>query len=319
MGQETPARLAIDLFCGLGGWAEGFLAESYSVIGFDNGECGRDLLQRYPGQLVIQDVLTLDGSQFRNAAVIVASPPCQAYSYRAMPWKRAKALPPPSNDLFDACFRIQREACEAAGRHIPLVVENVKGAQPWVGRAQAHFGSYFLWGDIAQIGNRIVRRDARWAPQSLPIPSRTPMKDSVTHRSNGATNFHGVKAGDRCIDRTTGKWTTGWNVLNARRFKNNGGSWFAIGSPGQKQTLGNPVNGTKAPSGSGRRTDKGNGVRFTSRDCGIEGVKQHGSGPAWFDTGIAKHGSRTNARKLASAMIAKIPFPLAQHIARVYR
>ncbi len=50
--------LCIDLFCGLGGWAEGFLAEGYDVIGFDierhdYGTGG------YPGQLVIQDALTL--------------------------------------------------------------------------------------------------------------------------------------------------------------------------------------------------------------------------------------------------------------------
>ena len=50
--------------------------------------------------------------------------------------------------LFDACFRIQREASEAAGRHIPLVVENVKGAQPWVGPSRWWFGSYYLWGDV---------------------------------------------------------------------------------------------------------------------------------------------------------------------------
>ena len=139
--------LGIDLFCGLGGWTEGLLSEGYDVVGFDNerhvyGD------QRYPAQLVLQDVLTLHGSQFRNAALIVASPPCQAYSYRAMPWKRAKALPPPSNELFDACFRIQREASEAAGHHIPMVIENVKGAQPWVGRAAWHYGSFYLWGDV---------------------------------------------------------------------------------------------------------------------------------------------------------------------------
>ncbi len=132
----TGKHLAIDLFCGLGGWTEGLLAEGWEVAGFDierhiYGE------HRYPGQLVIQDVLTLHGSQFRNAALIVASPPCQAYSYRAMPWKRAKALPPPDNTLFEACFRIQREACEAAGHHIPMIVENVRGAQKWVGRARA--------------------------------------------------------------------------------------------------------------------------------------------------------------------------------------
>jgi hypothetical protein len=50
--------------------------------------------------------------------------------------------------LFDACFRIQREAIEAAGRYIPMVVENVCGAQKWVGRAKWHFGSFYLWGDV---------------------------------------------------------------------------------------------------------------------------------------------------------------------------
>jgi hypothetical protein len=139
--------LAIDLFCGLGGWTDGLLAEGYDVVGFDierhvYGE------HAYPAQLVLQDVTTLDGAQFRDAALIVASPPCQAYSYRAMPWSRAKALPPPDNTLFNVCFRIQREASEAAGKRIPLVVENVRGAQKWVGRARWNFGSFYLWGDV---------------------------------------------------------------------------------------------------------------------------------------------------------------------------
>jgi C-5 cytosine-specific DNA methylase len=139
--------LAIDLYCGLGGWTDGLLAEGWDVIGFDieRHQYGD---HRYPAQLVIQDVLTLHGSQFRGAALIVASPPCQAYSYRAMPWKRAKAMPPPDNTLFQTCFRIQREACEAASRHIPMIVENVRGAQRWVGRARWNYGSFYLWGDV---------------------------------------------------------------------------------------------------------------------------------------------------------------------------
>ena len=154
--------LAIDLFCGLGGWTEGLLAEGFTVIGFDieqhiYGE------HKYPAQLVIQDVLTLQGSQFKTAALIVASPPCQAYSYRAMPWKRAKALPPPDNSLFEACFRIQREASEAAGHHIPLVVENVRGAQKWVGRARWRYGSFYFWGDTpALIPSGTHRKQQAW-------------------------------------------------------------------------------------------------------------------------------------------------------------
>lgn len=158
--------LAIDLYCGLGGWTDGLLAAGFDVIGFDNerhvyGD------HEYPGQLVLQDVRTLDGSQFADADLIVASPPCQEYSYMAMPWSRAKQIAralrgedefpegwkgsrtvDELNALFDACFRIQREACEAAGRHIPMVVENVRGAQTWVGRARARYGSFLLWGDV---------------------------------------------------------------------------------------------------------------------------------------------------------------------------
>ena len=160
--QMTP--LAIDLFCGLGGWTEGLLAEGYRVVGFDierhiYGE------KWYPAQLVIQDVLTLHGSQFKCASLIVASPPCQAYSYRAMPWKRAKALPPPDNSLFEACFRIQREASEAAGHHVPLVVENVRGAQKYVGRSRWNYGPFHLWGDIPTlmpIPGRVIKCGGDW-------------------------------------------------------------------------------------------------------------------------------------------------------------
>ncbi len=152
--------LAIDLYCGLGGWTEGLIAEGYRVVGFD---CERHVYgdSRYPGYLVIQDVLTIHGSQFKSADLIVASPPCQDYSYRAMPWKRAKSLPPPDNSLFEACFRIKREAEEAAGRPIPLVVENVRGAQPFVGRARWHCGSFYLWGDVPALMPTVRTRAKR--------------------------------------------------------------------------------------------------------------------------------------------------------------
>jgi hypothetical protein len=168
--------LAIDLCCGLGGWTEGLQAEGYDVIGVDierhvYGE------YRYPGMLLIQDVTTLHGSQFKKAALIVASPPCQFFSYTAMPWKKAKALAAAVRAdpvrlekelaLFNACFRIQREACEAAGRHIPLVVENVRGAIPWVGRSRWNFGSFHLWGDVPALMPPGVARKG-----TNPIPKR---------------------------------------------------------------------------------------------------------------------------------------------------
>jgi ssDNA-binding Zn-finger/Zn-ribbon topoisomerase 1 len=315
--------LAIDLYAGLGGWSAGFLAEGWDCMGFDierhqyakkcptcdgtgnfyrhdedgdflECDCYEDLdnygkvWERYPAQLVLQDVLTLHGSQFRNADCIVASPPCQAYSYRAMPWKRAKALPPPSNELFDACFRIQREACEAAGRHIPLVVENVKGAQPWVGRAAWHYGSFYLWGDVPAL-----------MPPTLSAQKFNP--DGTAHGQ--------------------GSWFAIADSKNRGSQKNNGGSWFAVANNTMSGHSQNP-DGRKVLVYSDPRRNGGRGVHLTNPHENLNGVKQAGhSGRAWFaDLDVAGHfSSKSLSRKAASAQIAKIPFPLAQWIAQVFK
>jgi len=191
--------LAIDLYCGLGGWTEGLLAEGYRVVGFD---IERHVYgdHAYPAQLVIQDVLTLHGRQFKDAALIVASPPCQGYSYRAMPWKRAKALPPPDNSLFEACFRIQQEASAAAGRYIPLVVENVRGAQKWVGRSRYHFGSFHLWGDVPALMPLVMAR-------AMKMPTGVGQR-TEKGRSAALANYDamrdGIKQGDDWFNKASG-------------------------------------------------------------------------------------------------------------------
>ena len=251
--------LAVDIFCGLGGWSEGLIAEGWNVVGFDierhvYGE------HRYPAQLVLQDVLTIHGLQFKDAQLIVASPPCQAYSYRAMPWSRAKALPPPDNSLFDACFRIQREACEAAGRHIPMVVENVRGAQKWVGRAKWNFGSFYLWGDV---------------PALMPVPRS---RETRKKPKDGSGNQLCVVRTDQ-IDRDDGIKVTG----------------IAMQRNGHEHT------------------------RHLTNQAEHEGVKNGGD---WFNSSQPSSArsclSKSNARKAASAQIAKIPIVLARWIASAY-
>ena len=253
--------LGIDLFCGLGGWTEGLLAEGYEVVGFDieRHEYGEE---RYPGQLVLQDVRTLDGRQLKDAVLIVASPPCQAYSWRAMPWRAAKMAPPPDNGLFEACFRLQREASEAAGHHVPMVVENVRGAQRWVGRSRWNYGSFHLWGDVPAL-----------MPMTLRVAKR-PGHDWNRYRESGEVSPH-------------------WRMDGEDSRKNGGGSWFKVAH--------NTV------SGHGQNPD---------------GRKQHFSGRAWFAHPESISGSTSShspRRKAASARIAKIPLPLARHIAAVYR
>lgn len=261
--------LAIDLFCGLGGWTEGLLAAGFDVVGFDieRHEYGP---HRYPAQLVIQDVLTLDGAQFRNADLIVASPPCQAYSYMAMPWSCSKAMireheasaekRAELTRLFDACFRIQREACAAAGRHIPLIVENVRGAQKWVGRSRWNYGSFHLWGDV---------------PALMPMTKaalKMPTGDAVRSEA-------GRSAALAHYDRLR------------RDIKNTGGSWFNVAH--------NTTSG-KGQNPDGRKGFTPNGERFGD------------------NLGPRQHGSKSSSRKAASALIAKIPYPLALYIGRTF-
>ena len=45
----------------------------------------------------------------------------------------------------------------------------------------------------------------------------------------------------------------------------------------------------------------------------------NGKGDAWFQDGAARHGSKSPARKAASAMIAKIPVVLSRHIAAAWK
>lgn len=133
---DESAPLAIDLCCGTGGWTDAFLAAGFRVVGFDVVRS-----RHYRGQLVLQDIRTIDGRRLSGARIIVASPPCQEFSRFRMPWTRRRNPPEPDLSLVDACYRIAREA------GVPLILENVREAQRWLGRASFAWGAFHLWGD----------------------------------------------------------------------------------------------------------------------------------------------------------------------------
>lgn len=262
--------LAIELYAGACSWSKGAIATGFRTVAFDIEHLPHHGPVPEGCELVLQDVQTLHGSQFKDASLILCSPPCQKYSWLAMPWSRsksnnsaaAKALRAkwesegPDNELFEACFRIQREAnavakcfrCNGSGvygcwqhgmpgldycpecggsghRYIPLIVENVRGAQEWVG---AVFYGIDAW--------KAASREERWRM------GRSAWNHGPLHL---------------------------WGDIPALMPKTQhvkiGGDWFSD------------------PNSTCR-----------------------------------KHGSKSSARKAASALIARIPPVLAEHIAQVY-
>jgi hypothetical protein len=123
-----------------------------------------------------------------------------------------------------------------------MVVENVRGAIPWVGRSRWNFGSFHLWGDV---------------PALMPSTSRaTILKPQPYQRRHRTGSFDG----------------------SGRSFQS-------------------AANGYKSA-----------GLDWSNRELRGQDF-----------TGVAGKQSGAIGRKAASAMIAKIPLPLAQHIAAVYR
>jgi hypothetical protein len=168
-----------------------------------------------------------------------------------MPWKKARALGPPilGMELFNAQFRIQREAIEAAGHYIPLVVENVRGAQKWVGRARANYGSFYVWGDVGMVGRRVVA-----IVDGKPVYGRgvapMPREMKCGHKRQ---EFQASRRQSVAVEETGTK---------------QGGDWFGATSESSMSRL---------------------------------------------------YGSKSPKRTMASALIAKIPRPLSEYIARVFK
>ncbi len=325
-----PRPVVIDLCCGLGGWTKGFLAEGYDAVGFDI-EKHEYSGKRYPADLILKDIRQLCGYDLGavKPAVIVASPPCQRYSYMAMPWKRAKLQAAGIraggvdgaewiglNELFNSVFRIASEC------GVPIVVENVKGAQPWVGSAKAHYGSYYLWGDVESVGGRIVAARPKFG-QSI----------KAARVLKGKTNFHffeqtglpspsfhgaaheasvsravGIKHGGDCFNDPA------WAGKQGGIVKVPGLNWSGHGEPGFK------AQGFNVTAAQRYRAAQSSADALSDAAGLATGTKQSGlSGEAWFNQGAASVSSKSDSRKAASAQIAEIPFDLAQWIARCFK
>jgi hypothetical protein len=224
-----------------------------------------------------------------------------------------------------------------------MVVENVRGAQPWVGRAKANYGSYYLWGDVGMVGKRVVAGVLKFGVSLQPMKAcKVPgfRFDGVSHGSFQTASVEAMKV-PGLDDGVFPPGGLAQGYLDAQKRNPDGtshgpGSWFAIADSKERgansafkssgmnwsdQTLrgqdftrvaGKQAEARKITDYSDPRRNGGRGVHLTSQREQVEGRKQEGS------DGLCRESSKSNSRKAASALIAKIPYPLASYIARCF-
>jgi hypothetical protein len=123
---------------------------------------GYDLIHyaEYPGEFRLKDVRSIVPDEILGAVLIVASPPCDEFSRHDQPWTRRRNPPLPDLTLVETSYQLARAL------RVPLILENVRGAQKFIGPARAHFGKQYLWGD--------------GIPALLPYPDPTRQKQTYT-------------------------------------------------------------------------------------------------------------------------------------------
>lgn len=159
------------------------------------------------------------------------------------------------------------------------MAENVKGAQPWIGRARYHYGSFYLWGDVpCLMPNTTVRKISGYSDP----------------RRNGGKGAH----------------LTSQRENDGRKVPMNFHEYERTGKPDRSfQSV--AVDGLKVP-----------GIHLSQIGFNVAAARKVDASrkPEHFhQSADMKRQHIGYTRKAASAQIAKIPFPLAQHIARVFK
>ena len=138
----------LDLFCGVGGWSKGFIANGWECVGVDIKEFD------YPGTFIKSDVYDLDPEFINSFDGIVCSPPYEEYARAWLPWLRGDGKPEQwAVDLLqwsvDLCSGHECRLTECSvfsGKHVD---------------DGSRFGSYMLWGDVPALVPYTVRKKTK--------------------------------------------------------------------------------------------------------------------------------------------------------------
>jgi len=132
----------LDLFCGRFGWGRAFAARGWEVVGVDLVEPSEIPQGCNFWREDILEVKSIDAHCLAKFDFICASSPCEQFSVHGMKHFHPN---PPYPELGIKLFNHTRALCESAG--VPYVMENVRAAQQFVGKAVNHCGPFYLWGN----------------------------------------------------------------------------------------------------------------------------------------------------------------------------
>lgn len=152
----------LDLCTGEGGWARGFLAEGWEVVGVDIKPRSPD----YPeaAAYVQADLLAFDPWTLGSFDAVVASPWCQPFSAMRHLNPKTRGVPPDAE-----AFALVARCFEYARRAPVWAVENVRGAIRWwrplYGEPTNVYRPYYLWTNVAPLPR--VRVAPKMGPQGV--------------------------------------------------------------------------------------------------------------------------------------------------------
>lgn len=169
---SRPLR-ALDLFCGRLGWSKAFLARGWEVTAVDLVEppeipegvefVRMNVLAMCFNRQPIPH-LNVFGSvpnpfwEWCLPDFICASPPCEEFSVHGMKHFHPNPKYP---ELGIKLFNHTRSICEESG--VPYVMENVRAAQQFIGKAVHHCGPFYLWGSgVPPILPQGITKNTKW-------------------------------------------------------------------------------------------------------------------------------------------------------------
>jgi hypothetical protein len=143
--------LMLDVCAGLGGASQAMRARGWDVVTLDNDP-------RFACDITAD--LTTWTWHGRRPDLLWASPPCQAFARKNMKCFYPNE-PDPDMTLMDAARRVIDEI-----RPRYWVIENVRGAVPYLGAPAHRAGSFYLWGHFPALPANLPGCTKGWGHRS---------------------------------------------------------------------------------------------------------------------------------------------------------